>query len=148
MKTKVSRWTFITCSWTEPCSCMAGSGEYHQSLTKHAQPGTALSLNQTSCWHLHSWAHVPKCHLSQASQEALLEQDWYGWESSSSRGQQLFPRKAFVVPSQLFISQSLITTGLFQKGHLEQLGTAQSDLLVLQIMSHGSEREGHGRGLT
>ena len=130
LRNKVSRLTFITYSWTELCSCTAGTGGYHQSLTKRFHPGTAFSLNQTSCWLVHTWAHIPKHHLTAFTPSVPARRrcwsktgidDHLPSAQGASRGQQTFPVEP-VVSSQLFL-HSLMTTGLFQRGHFEQLAT-------------------------
>lgn len=111
-------------------------------------------LNQTLpgglCTQTQPHELLTRSHLSPHPQMAphtpARRQGWYWWAPTSStvcQQRTTAPScKAWSFPTQLFHNQ-LITIGLFQKGHLEQLGTFGAPNHVTWVRKRGPWHRAH-----
>lgn len=152
LRNKVSRLTFITYSWAKPCSYVAGTWGYHQSLTKCSHRALCSAWTKpTASSHL---SPILKKHstgfASCARQELLPKEDWYWWPPTFCTAQQNCPMKplqgglnSLSQQTPLNFLHGFTATRLLQKGHFKLLAMFAAPRRMTRVSAKSPRHSAH-----
>lgn len=152
LRNKVSRLTFITYSWTKPCSYVAGTWGYHQSLTKcsHRALRSAWTKPTTSSHLSPILKKHPTGFASCARQELLPKADWYRWPPTFCTAQQSCPinplqggLNSLSQQTPLNFLHGFTATRLLQKGHFKLLATFAAPRRMTRVSARSPQHSAH-----